>query len=146
MLANGATGNIYSAMPADKPNTSILHIPTPWTSSGVGTAIPGSQLGILATTIAMTTATANESTTETQPTTAETTHMSTLAISTAVATTTTSATSSHADTISPLTSNPTKVQTAVHSTKTAMGTKTRKWSVWRLVYIVYLTLLTWMCV
>ena len=48
-LANGSTGNIYSAASTEMPNTSKLPIPTPWTSSGVGSAIPGSQLGNLAT-------------------------------------------------------------------------------------------------
>ena len=48
-LVNGSTGNIYSATPTDRPDTSTLPVPTLWTSSGVGSAIPGSQLGNSAT-------------------------------------------------------------------------------------------------
>jgi hypothetical protein len=44
-LATGETGNFYDLSPADKPDTSELPMPTPWTSQGVGTAIPGSELG-----------------------------------------------------------------------------------------------------
>ncbi len=44
-LANGEKGNIYDEDPADKPETSELPMPTPWTSQGVGSAIPGSELG-----------------------------------------------------------------------------------------------------
>lgn len=51
--ATGETGNIYDLDPADKPDTSDLPIPTPFTSSGVGSAIPGSMLG--ATSIGMST-------------------------------------------------------------------------------------------
>ena len=40
---NQATGNIYS--PGESPNTSTLPMPTPWTSKGVGTAIPASEVG-----------------------------------------------------------------------------------------------------
>ncbi|KAK5135417.1 hypothetical protein LTR04_004609, partial [Oleoguttula sp. CCFEE 6159] len=38
--SNSTSGNVYSASPADKPNTSTLSIPPQWTSSGVGSAIP----------------------------------------------------------------------------------------------------------
>ncbi|EXJ56900.1 hypothetical protein A1O7_07244 [Cladophialophora yegresii CBS 114405] len=44
-LANGQRGNIYRADSLDEPNTPSLPIPTPWTSSGVGSAIPASQVG-----------------------------------------------------------------------------------------------------
>jgi len=44
-LASGQTGNIYSSNPAEIPNTSTLPIPTPFTASGVGSAIPASALG-----------------------------------------------------------------------------------------------------
>ncbi|OCT49071.1 hypothetical protein CLCR_05023 [Cladophialophora carrionii] len=43
-LANGQRGNIYQDS-LDEPNTASLPIPTPWTSSGVGSAIPASQVG-----------------------------------------------------------------------------------------------------
>ncbi|ETI26073.1 hypothetical protein G647_02850 [Cladophialophora carrionii CBS 160.54] len=43
-LANGQSGNIYQDS-LDEPNTASLPIPTPWTSSGVGSAIPASQVG-----------------------------------------------------------------------------------------------------
>ena len=49
-LMNGTTGNIYgSANSPDVPNTSTLTLPTPFTSSGIGSAIPASDLGGLAT-------------------------------------------------------------------------------------------------
>ncbi|MCJ1382466.1 hypothetical protein MMC17_005579 [Xylographa soralifera] len=49
-LSNGTTGNIYgSANSPEVPNTSTLTLPTPFTSSGVGSAIPASDLGGLAT-------------------------------------------------------------------------------------------------
>ncbi|KAJ8113361.1 hypothetical protein OPT61_g4498 [Boeremia exigua] len=38
-------GNIYSAAPQDKPNTSTLSIPPQYTGTGVGAAIPASELG-----------------------------------------------------------------------------------------------------
>lgn len=44
-LPNGRTGNIYSAIPQAMPVTSLLPVPTPWTSQGLGTAIPNSELG-----------------------------------------------------------------------------------------------------
>ncbi|ETN36496.1 uncharacterized protein HMPREF1541_08774 [Cyphellophora europaea CBS 101466] len=44
-MHDGTAGNIYDESPADKPDPSDLPIPTPWTSSGIGTAIPASQLG-----------------------------------------------------------------------------------------------------
>ena len=43
-LANGSTGDIYSAVPTMRPDVSTLAIPTPWTSSGLGVAIPASRL------------------------------------------------------------------------------------------------------
>ncbi|KAL2434740.1 hypothetical protein ABEF95_006627 [Exophiala dermatitidis] len=48
-LANGQTGNIYEEDPIEQPNTSTLLLPTPFTSSGVGSAIPASQVGGQAT-------------------------------------------------------------------------------------------------
>jgi hypothetical protein len=44
-LPNGQAGNIYSDTPQAKPVTSVLPVPTPWTSAGVGSAIPNSELG-----------------------------------------------------------------------------------------------------
>lgn len=38
-------GNIYSAAPQDKPNTSTLSVPAQYTGTGVGAAIPASELG-----------------------------------------------------------------------------------------------------
>ncbi|KAF2028754.1 hypothetical protein EK21DRAFT_69209 [Setomelanomma holmii] len=43
--SNGQSGNIYSADPADKPNTSTLSIPPQYTGTGVGSAVPANQLG-----------------------------------------------------------------------------------------------------
>jgi hypothetical protein len=54
-------GNIYSADPQDKPNTSTLSIPAQYTGTGVGGAIPASELGsvvVYTTTIPGTTFTA----------------------------------------------------------------------------------------
>ncbi|MCJ1296378.1 hypothetical protein MMC34_007944 [Xylographa carneopallida] len=49
-LSNGTTGNIYGSLNSPEvPNTSTLTLPTPFTSSGVGSAIPASDLGGLAT-------------------------------------------------------------------------------------------------
>ncbi|KAL2434749.1 hypothetical protein ABEF95_005082 [Exophiala dermatitidis] len=48
-LANGQTGNIYEEDPIEQPNTSTLLLPSPFTSSGVGSAIPASQVGGQAT-------------------------------------------------------------------------------------------------
>lgn len=46
-LLNGTYpgGNIYSAAPQDKPNTSTLSVPAQYTGTGVGAAIPASELG-----------------------------------------------------------------------------------------------------
>jgi hypothetical protein len=44
-LANGKTGNIYSNDLSKKPNTAALPIPSQYTASGVGPAIPASGLG-----------------------------------------------------------------------------------------------------
>ena len=48
-LYNGDKGNFYEEEDAPFPKTATLALPTPWTSSGVGTAIPGSELGAPAT-------------------------------------------------------------------------------------------------
>lgn len=44
-LSNGTTGNLYSANEAAKPNTAALPLPSQFTGSGVGSAIPASALG-----------------------------------------------------------------------------------------------------
>jgi hypothetical protein len=44
-LANGQTGNIYSDDPAAKPDTATLPMPSQFTASGVGSAVPISSLG-----------------------------------------------------------------------------------------------------
>ncbi|KAJ9211698.1 hypothetical protein DTO166G4_6705 [Paecilomyces variotii] len=43
------SGNIYSANLGARPNTATMDLPTPWTSKGVGSAIPASILGAPAT-------------------------------------------------------------------------------------------------
>jgi len=44
-LVNGTTGNIYSSNPVAKPNTATLPLPSQFTASGVGSAIPVNSLG-----------------------------------------------------------------------------------------------------
>ncbi|KAI1629895.1 hypothetical protein EDD37DRAFT_74389 [Exophiala viscosa] len=44
-LANGQMGNIYQGDTGAEPNTSSLALPTPFTSTGVGSAIPASAVG-----------------------------------------------------------------------------------------------------
>jgi hypothetical protein len=48
-LYNGSTGNIYTGDEGEKPNAATLSMPTPYTSSGIGSAIPASGLGGLVT-------------------------------------------------------------------------------------------------
>lgn len=55
VLANGTTGNIYAANPALKPNTATLPMPSQFTASGVGSAVPASSLGFVVTTTYTTT-------------------------------------------------------------------------------------------
>ncbi|PGG96007.1 hypothetical protein AJ79_09774 [Helicocarpus griseus UAMH5409] len=43
--SNGESGNIYEGHDFSKPNTSTMVLPPAWTSKGVGSAIPGSELG-----------------------------------------------------------------------------------------------------
>jgi len=45
---NGS-GNIYSTDMNARPNTVTMHLPSPWTSKGIGSAIPASILGTSAT-------------------------------------------------------------------------------------------------
>ncbi|KAJ4356979.1 hypothetical protein N0V95_002851 [Ascochyta clinopodiicola] len=45
LSGNFSGGNIYSAAPQDKPNTSTLSVPAQYTGTGVGAAIPASELG-----------------------------------------------------------------------------------------------------
>ncbi|KAF2711781.1 hypothetical protein K504DRAFT_465518 [Pleomassaria siparia CBS 279.74] len=42
---SGQTSNIYSGDPSAKPNMETLSIPPQWTSAGVGSAIPATELG-----------------------------------------------------------------------------------------------------
>ncbi|KAF2267398.1 hypothetical protein CC78DRAFT_76519 [Lojkania enalia] len=42
--SNGETGDIYSADPAEKPNTATLSIPPQWTAEGVGSAVPATEI------------------------------------------------------------------------------------------------------
>ncbi|KAJ4338951.1 hypothetical protein N0V87_003638 [Didymella glomerata] len=61
LTGNYSGGNIYSAAPQDKPNTSTLSVPAQYTGTGVGAAIPASELGsvvVYTTTIPGTTFTA----------------------------------------------------------------------------------------
>ncbi|KAK5065245.1 hypothetical protein LTR84_001083 [Exophiala bonariae] len=44
-LPNGQTGNLYAQNKTEQPNLSTLHLPTPYTSSGVGSAIPATAVG-----------------------------------------------------------------------------------------------------
>ncbi|RMZ80338.1 hypothetical protein DV738_g2912, partial [Chaetothyriales sp. CBS 135597] len=44
-LTDGTQGNIYANDPANAPDSNSVPVPTPFTSSGVGSAIPGSELG-----------------------------------------------------------------------------------------------------
>ncbi|KAI9672875.1 MAG: hypothetical protein M1829_004425 [Trizodia sp. TS-e1964] len=44
-LSNGVKGNLYNGNQLLKPNTASLTLPTPFTSKGVGSAIPASALG-----------------------------------------------------------------------------------------------------
>ncbi|RDL35868.1 Uncharacterized protein BP5553_06480 [Venustampulla echinocandica] len=48
-LANGQKGNIYADNPSAKPNTATLALPSQFTASGVGSAIPATALGGLVT-------------------------------------------------------------------------------------------------
>lgn len=43
--SSGQEGNLYSASPDAKPNTATLDIPPQFTGTGVGSAVPGGQLG-----------------------------------------------------------------------------------------------------
>ncbi|KAF9696320.1 hypothetical protein EKO04_005329 [Ascochyta lentis] len=77
-------GNIYSADPKDKPNTSTLAVPPQYTATGVGAAIPASELGsvvVYTTTIPGTTFTAPT----TVPGTVRTATVSGVKVSTSVA-------------------------------------------------------------
>jgi hypothetical protein len=47
-LKNGSTGNIYASNTSAKPNTSTLTVPTQFTGTGVGSAIPVTALGGIA--------------------------------------------------------------------------------------------------
>lgn len=42
--SGGEKGDIYSAKPEEKPNTATLSIPPQWTGTGVGSAIPPTEI------------------------------------------------------------------------------------------------------
>jgi len=68
-LKDGMKGNIYNGnMSTMKPDTSTLSLPSPWTSSGVGSAIPATGLG---TTASLSTGTTIISATTEAPTTGD---------------------------------------------------------------------------
>ncbi|KPI42185.1 uncharacterized protein AB675_5544 [Cyphellophora attinorum] len=77
-MQDGTVGNMYDESPADKPESSDLPLPTPYTSAGVGAAIPASQLGAqLSQTLTATISTASpQSTSSTSSTSPETTTVS----------------------------------------------------------------------
>lgn len=62
-------GNIYASNPSAKPNTATLSIPPQFTGTGVGTAIPGNQLGSLIVHTTMISGTAVQISTTMQATT-----------------------------------------------------------------------------
>ncbi|KAH6673373.1 hypothetical protein B0J14DRAFT_430731, partial [Halenospora varia] len=69
-LTNGQTGNIYSSNAAAKPNTATIVLPSQYTASGVGSAIPATALGGFVTLTYTTTLSASTvSATTVQPTT-----------------------------------------------------------------------------
>lgn len=111
--SGGQQGNIYASDPSAKPNTATLSIPPQYTGTGVGGAIPATELGsviVYTTTIPGTTFTA--------PTTvAETVRVATVSgqevSSTVAATTVTQAT-----TIAPKTNVVTQTQSAETATST----------------------------
>lgn len=91
-------GNIYSAAPQDKPNTSTLSVPPQYTETGVGAAIPASELGsvvVYTTTIPGTTFTAPT----TVPGTVRAATVDGVAVSTSIA----PQTITHATTVAPQT-------------------------------------------
>lgn len=84
LTGNYSGGNIYSAAPQDKPNTATLSVPPQYTGTGVGGAIPASELGsvvVYTTTIPGTTFTAPT----TVPGTVRVATVSGVAVSTSVA-------------------------------------------------------------
>ncbi|KAF1939605.1 hypothetical protein EJ02DRAFT_254219 [Clathrospora elynae] len=113
---DGASANIYASDPQAKPNTSTLSIPAQFTGTGVGAAIPATELGsiiVYTTTIPGTTYTAPT----TVPQTVEVATVSGLQVSTTKAATTIE----HATTIAPQTSVVTQTNTAAASSTGAAG-------------------------
>lgn len=68
-LANGTTGNIYASDEAAVPNTSTLAMPSQFTGTGIGSAIPGSALGAEVTITFTTTYSSTLTPTTVQPST-----------------------------------------------------------------------------
>ncbi|RVX73830.1 hypothetical protein B0A52_02720 [Exophiala mesophila] len=66
-MVDGSQGNIYAGTDVNPPNTSTLQLPVPFTSSGIGSAIPATEVGSSAS-YPSTTSTISESVTETQAT------------------------------------------------------------------------------
>lgn len=64
-MIDGSQGNIYAGTSVDPPNTSTLQLPVPFTSTGIGSAIPATEVGSSAS-YPSATSTASQSVTETQ--------------------------------------------------------------------------------
>jgi hypothetical protein len=114
---NGQGGNIYADKPDEKPNTSTLSLPAQYTGTGVGAAIPPTELGsiiVYTTTIPGTTYSA--------PTTvAETVEVATVS-GLEVSTTMPATTITQATTVAPRTEVVTKINTAAEASGTASET------------------------
>jgi hypothetical protein len=115
--ANGQNGNIYANKPDEKPNTATMSLPAQYTGTGVGEAIPPSELGsiiVYTTTIPGTTYSA--------PTTvAETVEVATVS-GLEVSTTMSATTITQATTVAPRTEVVTKTNTAAVASETASET------------------------
>lgn len=64
-MVDGSQGNIYTGTSVDPPNTSTLQLPVPFTSTGIGSAIPATEVGSSAS-YPPATSTVSQSVTETQ--------------------------------------------------------------------------------
>ncbi|KAF2477972.1 uncharacterized protein BDR25DRAFT_250405 [Lindgomyces ingoldianus] len=113
------SGNIYSDDPAAKPNTAILSIPPQFTGTGVGSAIPRTELGSLVTTVITTTIPGSIITAPT--TLSGTTIFDTVSGRTTAVTTIPPKTITTPTTIAPVTSTMTSVMAAASSSKGAAG-------------------------
>ena len=115
-MRDGTVGNIYNESPADKPESDELPLPTPFTSSGVGSAIPASQLGAQlsasVTSSSGSAALSSSSPTSTASVTSASVLPSTSTSSTTPITTTTATTSTGGITPGPITSSSTSASTS----------------------------------